>query len=373
MISGKQLVIACGGTGGHLFPGIAVAEEWRRQGGDVCLLISEKQIDALAAEGFGHLRFVRMPSVAMPGILSPRMPGFLLGFLKSFFECRRLLRGVKADAVLGMGGFTSTPPLMAGNWLGLPTFVHESNAIPGKANRINAKFSRVVLTGFEDCAPLFNGRSPVVTVGTPLRPALVNRPTREEGRDFFGLRPEGKVLLVMGGSQGARRINELVAASLSDFEQAGIQVLHISGPSDFDLVNSAYESHPGAGVLRAFCSEMQFALAAADLAVCRAGASTLSELAHFGLPSIMIPYPFAAEDHQTKNAAIFQRAGAAELWAQSKLDESTFCEQIRVMITDDEKLRTLSDAAFSLDAVSASERVCQVISDRISKLGQTCC
>jgi UDP-N-acetylglucosamine--N-acetylmuramyl-(pentapeptide) pyrophosphoryl-undecaprenol N-acetylglucosamine transferase len=359
--SGKRLVIACGGTGGHLFPGIAVAEAWTASGGEVLLLISEKQIDTLATEGYGHLRFERMPSIAMPGVFSLKMPGFLLAFLRSFRNCRKLLRDFGADAVLGMGGFTSAAPLAAGKWMGLPTFIHESNAIPGKANRLNAKFSLAVLVGFEACAAHFGAGKRVEVVGTPLRPSVTKRPSKEEGLAFFGLKPGKKTLMVMGGSQGARRVNELVAAALPEFEAAGIQVLHISGPGDYDLVKPAYERNPGAGVLRSFCAEMQFALAAADLAICRSGASTLTELGYYGLPSVLIPYPFAAEDHQTRNAEIFSRPGAAELWPQADLSEQIFSGKILSLIADDQKLEKMASAAKSLGLPDASARVCDVV------------
>lgn len=359
--SGKRLVIACGGTGGHLFPGIAVAEAWTAAGGEALLLISEKQIDTLATEGYGHLRFERMPSIAMPGVFSLKMPGFLLAFLRSFGNCRKLLRDYGAHAVLGMGGFTSAAPLAAGKWMGLPTFIHESNAIPGKANRLNARFSIAVLVGFEACARHFGTGKRVEVVGTPLRPSVAKRPSREEGLAFFGLQAGKKTLMVMGGSQGARRVNELVAASLAAFEDAGIQVLHISGPGDFDLVKPAYEQHPGAGELRSFCAEMQFALAAADLAICRSGASTLTELGYYRLPSVLIPYPFAAEDHQTRNAEIFSGPGAAELWPQGDLNESNFAGKILSLIHDEERLARMSEAAGRLALEDASGRVCEVI------------
>lgn len=359
--SGKRLVIACGGTGGHLFPGIAVAEAWTAAGGEVLLLISEKQIDTLATEGYGHLRFERMPSIAMPGVFSLKMPGFLLAFLRSYRDCRKLLRDYGAHAVLGMGGFTSAAPLAAGKRLGLPTFIHESNAIPGKANRLNAKFSLAVLVGFAACARHFGPSKRVEVVGTPLRPSVAKRPSKEDGLAFFGLKPGKKTLMVMGGSQGARRVNELVAASLPALEAAAIQVLHISGPGDYELVRPAYEAHPGAGVLRSFCPEMQFALAAADLAICRSGASTLTELGYYGLPSVLIPYPFAAEDHQTRNAEIFSGPGAAELWPQGDLNEQIFADKILSLINDDQRLAEMAESARALAVTDASGRVCEVI------------
>jgi UDP-N-acetylglucosamine--N-acetylmuramyl-(pentapeptide) pyrophosphoryl-undecaprenol N-acetylglucosamine transferase len=365
-ISEKRLVIACGGTGGHLFPGIAVAEAWVRQGGEVLLLISEKQIDALATQGYDHLRFEKMPSIAMPGLFSLKMPGFLIAFLRSFSACRRLLKDFRADAVLGMGGFTSAAPLAAGKWGGIPTFIHESNSVPGKANRLNAKFSSAVLVGFARCAPFFGSGKRIEVVGTPLRPSITNRPGRAEALAHFGLDPEKKTVMVMGGSQGARRVNELVATSLETFVRASVQVLHISGPSDYELVKPAYDAHPEAGVLRDFCSDIQYAYAATDLAICRSGASTLTELGYYEIPSVLIPYPYAADDHQTSNAEIFSVPGAAELWKQADLSEQNFGDEIISLLTDNERLDRMSAAAAALAIPDASDRVCEVVAAAIA-------
>ena len=226
---------------------------------------------------------------------------------------------------------------------------------------VNAFFAHSVLVGFASCGPLFGKGRTVEVVGTPLRPSLVNRPTREESLARFGLDPAKKTVMVMGGSQGARRVNELVAASLPQLAAAGLQVLHISGPGDYELVKPAYDALPSAGVLRDFCSEIQYAYAAADLAVCRSGASTLTELGYYEIPSVLIPYPFAAEDHQTSNARIFSDPGAAELWPQAELNEQNFSGKIIELITDKERLEKMKESATRLSVPDASLRVCEVI------------
>lgn len=364
--SGQHLIIACGGTGGHLFPGIAVAEAWTKRGGEALLLISEKQIDALASEGYDHLRFERMPAIAMPRLISLKMPGFLIQFAKALFGCRKLIKSFGADAVLGMGGFTSAAPLMTGKWKGLPTFIHESNSIPGRANNLNARFASSVLVGFDVCAPFFDGGKNVEVVGTPVRPSVATKPSREEAIAHYGLNPDRKTVMVMGGSQGAHRINELVASGLSYFVENGIQVLHISGPSDYESVKPAYDANPEGGVLIGFCSDVQYAYAASDLAICRSGASSLTELAFYELPSVLIPYPFSADDHQVTNAEIFSKPGAAELWVQDDLDEDNFAGKIAALINDEPRLAEMSATMKSLAIPDASERVCDVISSRLS-------
>lgn len=362
----RRLIIACGGTGGHLFPGIAVAEEWLRRGGEPMLIISEKQIDTLATEGYEHLRFERQQSIAMPKLCSPKMFGFGVGFLKALGHSRKLIKQFKAEAVLGMGGFTSAAPLAAGKWSRLPTFIHESNAIPGRANLLNAKFSTRVLVGFEACAGHFPGDN-ISVVGTPLRPSLESPPKKADALAHFGLRPDRKTLLVMGGSQGARRLNELTGLALASLPADKVQVLHITGPQDFEAAKEAHDASPSdlATAILPFCSEMQFALAAADLAVCRSGASTLTELSAFGLPSVLVPYPFAAHDHQTKNADLFVSAGAAELWPQGELKEADFAARLSALLDDDQRLAAMGAAMKSLAVPDASERICDLVEKAI--------
>ncbi|MDF1852069.1 MAG: undecaprenyldiphospho-muramoylpentapeptide beta-N-acetylglucosaminyltransferase [Verrucomicrobiales bacterium] len=361
----QRLVIACGGTGGHLFPGIAVADAWTREGGEALLLISEKQIDALASEGYDHLRFERMPSIAMPRPYSPKMLVFLAKFVGAFFSCRRRFREFRATSVLGMGGFTSAAPLAAGRSLGLPTFIHESNSIPGRANRLNARFARTVLVGFERCAPFFPKSRRVEVVGTPVRPSVAKIPGQEESRTHFGLQPDRKTIMVMGGSQGAHRINELIAASLPAFEAAGVQVLHICGPAEEEEWKPYYEKNPEAGALVGFCREVQYAYAACELAVCRSGASSLTELAFYEKPSVLIPYPFSAEDHQVTNAEIFSIPSAAELWPQADLDEENFATRLLALIEDESRLEAMAKGMRELAIPDASEKVCEVVSMRV--------
>ncbi|MDQ6939359.1 MAG: glycosyltransferase, partial [Verrucomicrobiota bacterium] len=164
-------VIACGGTGGHLFPGLAVAEVLRARGHEVMLFISEKEIDTLATSTRAEFRFEKLPTVGLPSPFSPAIVRFLQRFNESLSACRRIYRNFKPHAVLGMGGFTSTAPVLAGRMRGIPTFIHESNAIPGKANRMTARMVRAVLLGFKECAQFFPKVRTEVT-GTPIRSEL---------------------------------------------------------------------------------------------------------------------------------------------------------------------------------------------------------
>ena len=324
-MSSLNVSIACGGTGGHLFPGVAVAETLRRRGHRVMLLVSEKKIDAVAVEGREKdFRIETLPSIGLPSpLLSPRLVGFCTGLVSSVRRCRALFRDFQPHAVLGMGGFTSTPPILAARMHGVPSFVHESNAIPGKANKLNARFANVVLLGFEECAKYFPSARTVVT-GTPIREDLRAQITRESALQSFGYVPtaDTSTVLVMGGSQGARGVNQAVTRALPKWKSSGrsLQFIHQTGPDDADMVREAYDREGLRAFVSAFYPAMQNAYAAADLAIARAGSATLTELSHFGVPSILVPFPFAAEDHQTLNAQIFAHRDAALLVPEKGID-----------------------------------------------------
>lgn len=349
-----KIIIACGGTGGHLFPGIAVAQELESRGHKVLLLISEKEVDAKASAKYADLRFETVRAIAKPPTISPKMISFLLRLRKTIQQCGAIIDREEADVVLGMGGFTSFPPVLAGSKKGLRTHVHESNAIPGKSNRMTAKRCTSVLVGLSEAAGYF-ADAKVIRTGTPVRDELETLPSREKACKHFGLDPAKKTLLVMGGSQGARDLNEVVAKGT---EGSAWQVLHLAGQADFDRLNQEVSGRPGYKVL-AFCSEMSSAYAASDFCVARSGASSLTELSHAGLPALLVPYPYAADDHQTANAVVYEEAGAAVLRQQDELT----AEVIREMLTElnDDHLGSMSDAMKALADPDAAAQIANVI------------
>lgn len=349
-----KVIIACGGTGGHLFPGIAVAQELESRGHEVLLLISEKKVDAEASRKYSNLRFETVRAIAKPPTFSLRMISFLWRLRKTIGQCRGILKREKADVVLGMGGFTSFPPVYAGSRLGLRTYVHESNAIPGRANRMTAKRCTAVLLGLGEAAGHFPDAK-VIQTGTPVREELKNLPSREEAAREFGLDPGKKTLLVMGGSQGAQRLNEMVVEGSKDSRW---QVLHLTGQLDFDRVSKEVGERAGYKVM-AFCDKMAEALVASDFCVSRSGASSLTELSHVGLPSLLVPYPFAADDHQTANARVFEKTGAALLFRQ---DEVTV-EKLKVTLGEltDKVLGEMGKAMKEMAEPKAAARIADVI------------
>lgn len=355
-----RVALAGGGTGGHLFPALAVGEALQKRGHETLVFISEKEVDALATSGRTDFRFEKLPGIGMPKLLSPAVFMFLKRFNDSLSPCRRIFKEFKPDAVLGMGGFTSTSPILAGRMAGARTFVHESNAIPGKANKLNGRLSNVVLLGFEDCRKFFPNR-PCEVTGTPVRQSLQQSLPRRDALEALGLTEGPVTLLVMGGSQGAHGINEAVAKALPFLGDAGVQVIHLTGPQDDQVMIANYRRESIAAHVAPFCHRMEEVYSAADLVIARSGAASLSEIAHFGLPSILIPYPFAAENHQTLNAEIFVRAGAAEILKQDEITGETLAEKVRSLARDRDRLREMSDRARNLAPGDAAGRVADVI------------
>jgi len=306
-----RVLIACGGTGGHLFPGLAVAEMLAGRRHEVKLLVSEKAVDQ-AALGTAAITVRSISAVGYSGVRG--LGRFCVRLARAVGDCLAECRQFEPDAVLGMGGFTSAPAVLAAGWRRRGVkLIHESNAIPGKANRWSGKLADHIAVGVPDCAKFF-GRTPVTVTGTPIRQALrQGRLAGAHGR--LGLDPQRLTVLVMGGSQGARAINEAVVATLPDLAEwkTRAQFVHLSGPRDEALVRAAYAEAGFHANVMSFCSEMEWPYSAADLVIGRSGAATLTELAVFGLPSILLPYPQAAGNHQWYNAKVFERIGAARL------------------------------------------------------------
>ena len=358
-----KIVIACGGTGGHLFPGIAVAQSLRSRGHESVLLISEKEIDALASEGYSELKFEKVPAIGLPKLLSPAAIKFGFRFFSTYRRCAGIIKGFEADAVLGMGGFTSMPPIMAGRRRKAKTFIHESNAIPGKANRLTARWVDTVLLGLEECAEHFPNRE-TRTVGTPLRDAMTQPVDRAAALEFFGFSGDTKkTVFIMGGSQGARGVNRGVADALSEFDTGDIRIIHITGKSEFDSVSEALGKSGIEHYVSPFCQKMEFAYELADLAIARSGASSLTELAAFGVPSILIPYPFAAEDHQTRNAEVFSKRNAAILMKEEELSRRCLGKVVNDLFSDQQTLGKLGEAMRSLAVRDAAENICDMIEE----------
>jgi UDP-N-acetylglucosamine--N-acetylmuramyl-(pentapeptide) pyrophosphoryl-undecaprenol N-acetylglucosamine transferase len=361
------VAIACGGTGGHLFPGIAVAEELKKRGCTVALLISPKDVDQQAVKSAQGFEVFTLPAV---GLQNRNYFSFAKSFWNSFRASRKIFKQHRPDAVLAMGGFTSAPPVLAARKFGAKTFLHESNAIPGRANRLLARFVDEAFVGFSEAAARLKARKISVT-GTPVRPEFsanqnpVGRdsvePKFKECRIALGLDTNRPVILVMGGSQGANGLNEMILSVLPLLAEKNWQWLHLTGANDFEKVKAAYVARGIKAVVKPFLAEMDLALGAATISVSRSGASSLAEIAAMRLPSLLVPYPTAADNHQFFNANAFEKTGAAKLLEQKNSTPEKVAELLGGLIEDSGVREKIQTALAQWHAPKAAEQIVENI------------
>ena len=366
------VAIACGGTGGHLFPGLAVAEQLQKRGCAVGLLISPKDVDQEAVKSAHGMEIFTLPAV---GLQNRNYFSFAGSFVKSLFATKKIFRQRRPAAVLAMGGFTSAPPIWVGKDFGAKTFLHESNTIPGRANRLLARFVDEAFVGFPSAAARLRARK-VTATGTPVRlqfqpcDAAVCRaklfgvpPSGGSGQPPEGGTPNRPTILVMGGSQGASGINDLVLSALpllGDRAPAW-QWLHLTGPNDVEKVKQAYDASGFKAVVRPFLAEMDLALGAATAAVSRAGASSLAEIAAMRLPSLLVPYPAAADNHQFYNAQAFETTGAARLLEQKNATPEKVAALLPELVEDAAARAKIQTALAQWHAPKAAEQIANII------------
>ncbi len=326
-----SVAIACGGTGGHLFPGLAVAAQLRERNGNVTLLISPKEVDQQAVKGVEGMEVVTLAAVAFQG--GSRL-AFFRTSLQSYRTLRQRFRERPPQAALSMGGFTSAPVLLAARRSGAAIFLHESNAIPGRANRLLSWFADQAFVGFPDAAKRLPHCQTLVT-GTPVRPQFQPR-SAAASRLELGLHPDRPVVLVVGGSQGASGLNQAVIAALPLFAklQPDAQWIHLTGPRDAVVVKAAYAAARLPAVVLDFFDAMEVALGAASVAISRAGASCLAELAAMRVPAVLMPFPAAADNHQWHNARCFAETGAARLLEQKFATPETLTRLVCEFLTE---------------------------------------
>lgn len=326
-----KIAIACGGTGGHLFPGITVGRQLVQHGCAVTLLVSPKDVDQQAVKGIMELQIVTLPAVALQR--GSRL-AFMKGFMRSYIAARRLFKEQPHHAALAMGGFTSVPPVLAARQRGAKTFLHESNTIPGRANRVLSRFVDAAFVGFPEAAGRLKAKQSVAT-GTPVREQFRARDVQASRRQL-GLDPARPVILVMGGSQGASGINQLLIRSCPLLKQHAPdwQWLHLTGANDVESVRAAYAASGLAAAVHPFFAAMEVALSAADAAVARSGASSMAEFAAVKLPAVLVPLPTAADNHQFFNARAFEASGAARLLDQKSATPELLVAQLRALVAD---------------------------------------
>jgi UDP-N-acetylglucosamine--N-acetylmuramyl-(pentapeptide) pyrophosphoryl-undecaprenol N-acetylglucosamine transferase len=354
-----RIALAAGGTGGHVFPAISLAEALIARGHEV-LVLTDKRGDAfdIAGARWGVER-IRAASPSKPGLLAKLGAVAKLGL--GVFDARRALKNFQADAVVGFGGYPSVPAVFAGSWLNKPAILHEQNAVLGRANRWLVARAAVIATTFDATRGADDGGQPVERTGNPVRAAiLAHRSTP--------YRPPGSAdpirLCVFGGSLGARVFSDLVPAALALLPSALRSRVALSQqcrPEDLERVQACYDDLGFSAEIRSFFNDIPDRLAAAHLVIARAGASTVCELAVIGRPSILVPYPHAMDDHQSRNAAAMQAAGGGWMMPESDLTAERLAGRLGSMLTNPSSLAAAASAAHRFGVPDAADRLADLV------------
>lgn len=346
--SGHRIVLTGGGTGGHIYPALSVAEQLMGDHDVEAILYigASKHPEERLARECG-LDFVGLTVSGLPRSLSPRLLTWPAEMFGAIYKARQILKKFRPTVVLGTGGYASAPPLAAANSLGIPTVVHEPDAHPGLVNRLMGQKAELISLGMQGAAGRMHSKSGCLAFnGNPVRMSFLGERKRDAGCAVLGLRSDLKNVLITGGSQGAKALNDAVAgclAKLLDIEPH-LQVIHQCG--DKNLNDLKEQLPPGLAQspryhLRPYFDDLSMAYAVSDLAVTRAGAMTVAELAVTGTPAIFVPYPYAAQDHQTHNARYVESQKAARVLPQEGLTAATLYDQIHQLITDDALLNDM--------------------------------
>jgi UDP-N-acetylglucosamine--N-acetylmuramyl-(pentapeptide) pyrophosphoryl-undecaprenol N-acetylglucosamine transferase len=347
-----RAILAGGGTGGHVIPALAIANQLKKSyGAEVLFIGTARGIENRLVPAAGYpLRLVRVGALKNVGLITRLKTAFDLP--RAVWDAARMLNEFAPDVVIGVGGYASGPAMLAALVKHIPTLAFEPNVVPGFANRMVARFVSAAAVHFEETAKYF--RHAEVT-GVPVRQAFFEIAAKRSGTP---------TLLVFGGSQGAHAINEAMIRCLPVLQQEapGIQVIHQTGERDYNDALAAYqslcESAPSFTFeVFKFIEDMPAAFARADLVVCRSGASTVAEIAAAGKPAVFVPFPRAADDHQRVNAEALARAGAAVVVEESKLEGVWLAETIAALLGDQARLRRMSEAARSLAHPNAAQDI----------------
>jgi len=346
----KTLVVMAGGTGGHVFPGLAVADTLKEQGWAVSWLGTADRMEAQLVPQHGYeIDFIDIAGVRGNGL--KRLLMAPVRIIKSICQARSVLKKRRVDLVLGMGGFASGPGGIAAWSMGIPVILHEQNAAAGLTNRILSHFSKRVLMGFSGAFQ----NDKAILVGNPVRQQLIDLPIKTISAENEALK-----VLVVGGSLGAKVLNDLLPKVFSSFRDSELNVMHQSGKGHYQALQESYQELQVTANVQEFIADMASAYDWADLVICRAGALTVAELAVVGLPAIFVPLPHAVDDHQTKNAQYLVEQEAAVLIAQKELTAKKLSDYLRIFLQNRKLLTAMSQKSKKAAIIDATERVASI-------------
>lgn len=348
-----KVVIAGGGTGGHLFPGIAVAEEFiKRDAQNRVLFIGTKR--GIEHRVLGRLGY-DLKLIDVEGLKGRGLKALIKGLYaipNSMWQSRKIMKEFGPDVVIGVGGYASGPAVITAWLMGIPTAIAEQNALAGNTNLILGKFVRKVFLTYEQSRKGFAPEKVIMT-GNPVRAAFA------KGLAEAAAQKQGRRILIFGGSQGAAAINRTIVAMMPLLQnlKEGFRIVHQTGERDFDMVREAYKKHGIVAQVSPFIVDMVAVYAASDLIICRAGATSLAEITAAGRASILIPFPWAANDHQTLNAQAMVEAGAALMLKESDLTPEKLFSMVETLLADERKLKDMEVQSKKLGRLDAAARI----------------
>jgi UDP-N-acetylglucosamine--N-acetylmuramyl-(pentapeptide) pyrophosphoryl-undecaprenol N-acetylglucosamine transferase len=351
----SKIIIACGGTGGHLAPGIAVAEVLQERNNECVLLISEKQVDSRLVEKYSQLNFMTTPGRAFTGGLLQRLK-FMVSLFSSFLFTRKLLREESPELVLLFGGYLSLGLGLAARLAGVPVAMHEANCVPGRSIRI---MKRIASRIYMPDGVRLNAVPPglIRYYGYPVR-ADIKHVLKAEAARRLKIKVASKLLVIIGGSQGAKALNDWVVQNFGQLAERGISVYCVTGLGNSSSGTIHEIGHDGSDVtatLVPFSDQMGEVISAADLVISRAGAGSIAEIIRCRAPVILIPYPYAVDDHQRANARMHEQHGAGMVLEQERLDQ--LADEVNELIFNDSLLAKFKSNMERLDRFNSSERI----------------
>ena len=364
-----RFVIAAGGTAGHIYPGLALARALVREGHEVSFLGTSDRLEAslIPAAGFDFHPVRARPFVRKVSLAAVQAPFVALATVR---ECRPLVRG--ADAVVGMGGYVSVPAIVAARREGVPIVLHEQNAVPGLANRVLSRVSRLVALSFADASRFFPHSVRLTVTGNPVRDEILRVPDdrqvlAKEAREEFELEDGRRTIVVFGGSQGALHIDRAaIGACHLLANRADLQMVLITGSSHLETIQRAVPAASGGIIVRllGYLNRMDLAYASADLVVSRAGATSVAEISVCGLPALLIPYPYATGRHQEANARALQRSGGASIMLDDQLSAEALARRIEGLVDHTERLRAMAERSRAFGRPDAADRLAGIVIER---------
>lgn len=361
-----KIIISGGGTGGHIFPALSIAGEIKDRMPETEILfvgaLGKMEMQRVPDAGY---KIVGLPVMGMPRKISLKMITFILKLFKSMRKAGKIIKTFQPDIVIGVGGFASGPILKMAEKKNIPTVLQEQNSYAGITNKLLAKKVKKICVAYYGMEKYFP-KEKLVFTGNPVRKQLLEETDKKEALKKYGLEEGKPVLLILGGSQGARTINESVMAHLGMINSGGVQIIWQTGSFYYkEMMNRVEGKCPKLLKPYEFLTHMEFAYKAADLVISRSGAGTISELCLLGKSSILVPSPNVAEDHQTKNAMALANKQAAIMVKDSESIERLIPEAFK-LIKDDEKLRQMSENSKKLARPNAASEIVDVIIDVIN-------